>query len=270
MSSDKCTVAWGGYSRIHNRTHRQYGACANLVARVEFRDLDEANRHAPYLRGAAEEATGELRSLLAELPVDLRVGDVLVSQPEADARWSSPRNDGPSSASVYVSWRVTYKVLRPSHIPADLSGLLSQIIGTPEQANALVAPLVQSAVEKGVVRRAEEKQLSDDVALANHLVNYLCKRARKAADDASRYQARLAALQAEYEIEKQTQATRLAETLASEELTFDDAGTVPAHVVRAALQALPAALKNERPGWALGSAPDHVSADDLRKEVKPQ
>lgn len=262
-SGDGFRIAFNGYARVFDRATRQYGAHVTLVAKVAFRDLDEANRHAPHLRAAAAAATGELRHIIT-IGTAHQDSSVLVDEPDSESRWASYRADGQAVAYVWLGWRITYKVSRPKQIPDDLPGVLARIIGTPEEAIDLVGATVRSVVACGVRRRAEERQLGEDVALANHLVDYLCKRARRAADDAARYPARLAALQAEYEVEKQSQATRLAESLASEPLTFEDTGVVPERVVQAALKALPAALKGERHGWELGAGREYVSADDLK------
>jgi hypothetical protein len=258
--NERTTVHFGRsaqriYSRARGNVPGRYGVYTGVVAAHAYESYDEACKARPHFDSALVPAARQIEAALGEgFKVRLR---------EVSTQWVSltERVDD-RVAHVSAVLRVEKLVAKPSLIVEDMAPLLEAF------ASAGVDEIVRSAMRKAVAAAEQARVLEEHTHWANHLVDGLAERARKAAREACRFDQRYAGLLAELESEKQAQAAKLVAEAEADERTwkFSDGVAIPDRVRAAALRVLTEAVKNGESGFPRLDRKQWVKPEDVQPE----
>lgn len=165
--------------------------------------------------------------------------------------YEASRLESPSGHEVVgMRWTVLLHVKRPKDLPADNAATLGRLGLSDVLDEGLFGAIARQAIEAALKAAVDEQRQETELRWANTIVDHWAELVSKRAWEVFRYDQRLAALRAEYKVEKAEQARRYVEEQKDEPVKFANADEpVPAHVVRAALAALPKAVEQERDGF---------------------
>ncbi len=239
------------------RRHRTYQALLSFKLALPCNAISNTHTFVSAIESARE---------LREIP-DGHEGveriEVHAIRPYRHGRWAEMETE-----QYGFSLRVSYTL--PSWIPDSYEEFAEVSSGSVESFEDLAATTIRGAFDEARERDAANRHRERVVRQANQIVEHLAHKAREEARRVCRYKQRLAALQAEYDAEREQQARELIDKIDLTEATFEgeririteDEDAEP-EAVKAAVEALREGPSPASPIPGLGGNMPRVREKDI-------